>query len=158
MTRQGDDGLAFGSAAQFPAGTVNATGQLVDGAGDVLLDDAGNPLTTTDSSPSVGLDTVNAFNTVPDPDNPGQFIQVPVLDGAGNPIVDPVSGEVTMQDLLVPTLVFEGTRRTAAAPGSIAEQSVRFDATYTLGGSAGYDLSDGSGDIETTVTYTVFVP
>ena len=43
---------------------------------------------------------------------------------------------------------------------SIADQSVRFDAEYTLVGSsgAGYDLSDGSGVIETEVVYTVFVP
>jgi hypothetical protein len=59
-----------------------------------------------------------------------------------------------------PTLVFAGNRLTAATPGSIADQSVRFDAEYTLVGSsgAGYDLSDGSGVIETEVVYTVFVP
>jgi len=180
VTRQGDDGLAFGSAAQFPAGAVDdVTGQLVDADGNVLEDEDGNPLATTLASASVGLDTVNAENTVPvlDADgNPtGEFVQETVLDADGNPIEEldadgnPIPildadgnetgfNELTMQDLLVPTLVFEGTRRTAATPGSIAEQSVRFDATYTLGGSEGYDLSDGSGDIETTVTYTVFVP
>ena len=59
-----------------------------------------------------------------------------------------------------PTLVFAGDRQTALTPGSIADQSVRFDAVYTLAGASGtgYDLSDGSGEIETEVVYTVFVP
>ena len=54
--------------------------------------------------------------------------------------------------------IFVGTQRTAETPGSIADQSVRFDATYTLGGSAGYDLSQGAGEVEADVVYTVFVP
>jgi len=54
--------------------------------------------------------------------------------------------------------VFVGTQRTAETPGSIADQSVRFDATYTLGGAAGYDLSQGAGEVEADVVYTVFVP
>lgn len=54
--------------------------------------------------------------------------------------------------------VFEGTRRTAASTGSIVDQSVRFDATYTLGAGGVYDLSQGAGEIEASVVYTVFVP
>jgi len=54
--------------------------------------------------------------------------------------------------------VFDGTTRTAAARGSLASQSVRFDNVYTLGGVDGYDLSMGSGTISADVTYTVFVP
>ncbi|MEO1420423.1 MAG: hypothetical protein AAFU66_05675 [Pseudomonadota bacterium] len=54
--------------------------------------------------------------------------------------------------------VYEASQRTAATPGSIAQQSVRFDVTYTLGGATGYDLSQGTGQIEADVTYTVFVP
>lgn len=59
-----------------------------------------------------------------------------------------------------PTLVFAGDRLTADLAGSIAQQSVRFDAEYSLAGASGtgYDLSDGSGEIETEVVYTVFVP
>ncbi len=59
-----------------------------------------------------------------------------------------------------PTLVFAGDRLTADIAGSIAQQSVRFDAEYSLAGASGtgYDLSDGSGEIETEVVYTVFVP
>ena len=54
--------------------------------------------------------------------------------------------------------IFTGNQATAATPGSIADQSVRFDIVYSLGGGAGYDLSDGAGEVEATVTYTVFVP
>ncbi|MEO0881740.1 MAG: hypothetical protein AAFY34_03310 [Pseudomonadota bacterium] len=56
-------------------------------------------------------------------------------------------------------LVYDGTagRATAATPGTILEQSVRFDVTYTLG-TGGYDLSQGTGQIEADVVYTVFVP
>ena len=56
------------------------------------------------------------------------------------------------------TSVFEGTLRTAATPGSIVGQSVRFDATYTLGSGGAYDLSQGAGEIKADVVYTVFVP
>lgn len=54
--------------------------------------------------------------------------------------------------------VFTGAQRTAASRGSIMQQSVRFDVTYSLGGSQGYDLSMGDGEIEADVVYTVFVP
>ncbi len=54
--------------------------------------------------------------------------------------------------------VFVGTNRTAATPGSIVDQSVRFDATYTLGAGGAYDLSQGAGEIQADVVYTVFVP
>ena len=54
--------------------------------------------------------------------------------------------------------VFFGTDRTAATPGSIVDQSVRFDATYTLGAGGAYDLSQGAGEIQADVVYTVFVP
>ena len=96
VTQSGDDGLAFGSAAQFPH-SGGATGG--------------------------------------------------------------VSGTVsTLDDLTTAANVFTGDQRTAASVGSIAEQSVRFDVAYTLGGTAGYDLSMGAGEIEADVTYTVFVP
>lgn len=95
VTESGNDGLAFGSDAQFPGGT--ATG---------------------------GIDA--SINTLA------------LMTGAAP--------------------IFVGTQRTAETPGSIADQSVRFDATYTLGGSAGYDLSQGAGEVEADVVYTVFVP
>ncbi len=55
-----------------------------------------------------------------------------------------------------PTRVFTGANRTASARGSLASQSVRFDAEYSL--DDGYDLSLGVGTVTTNVTYTVYVP
>ncbi|MEL7453269.1 MAG: hypothetical protein AAGJ50_07865 [Pseudomonadota bacterium] len=54
--------------------------------------------------------------------------------------------------------VFVGGQRTAASVGTIAGQSVRFDATYTLGAGGAYDLSLGAGEIQADVVYTVYVP
>lgn len=71
------------------------------------------------------------------------------------------STPVDLLDLLnTPTTVFTGDQRTAATPGSIAEQSVRFDVSYPLVGATivGYDLSLGILDFGVTVEYTVFVP
>lgn len=56
-----------------------------------------------------------------------------------------------------PLQVYSAANRTAASSGSITEQSVRFDATYTLFGTSGYDLSQGNGSIQAEVTYTFFV-
>ena len=60
--------------------------------------------------------------------------------------------------------VFTGGQRTAAAVGSLVEQSVRFDLSYELDtdlstpDNQGFDLSTGVGTISSDVTYTVFVP
>ncbi|MDJ0922493.1 MAG: hypothetical protein QNI84_15300 [Henriciella sp.] len=56
------------------------------------------------------------------------------------------------------TTVYQSTVRTAETTGNIVGQSVRFDASYSLGPAAGYDLSQGAGVVEATVTYTAFVP
>ena len=66
----------------------------------------------------------------------------------------------TLDDIKDGEIVFEGTKRTASARGSLASQSVRFDNTYALddGNGNGYDLSMGSGTIQADVTYTVYVP
>ena len=69
-----------------------------------------------------------------------------------------VATVVDLDDMSSAVNVFTGNRRTAATVGSIVDQSVRFDAVYTLGGAAGYDLSMGAGEIEANVVYTVFVP
>jgi len=58
--------------------------------------------------------------------------------------------------------VYDGGRRTASAPGSIAEQSVRFDLNYALDGDTSvegiqpFDLSFGNGTITMFMVYTVF--
>lgn len=62
-----------------------------------------------------------------------------------------------LHTLLTPKTVFTGNQRTAIAPGTIAEQSVRFDLSYRYK-SGNADLSDGTFDIEAEVTYTVYVP
>jgi len=54
--------------------------------------------------------------------------------------------------------VYESSVRTAESAGNIVSQSVRFDATYSLGSAAGYDLSQGAGSVEAEVTYTAYVP
>ncbi len=64
----------------------------------------------------------------------------------------------TLDDMSSAANVFTGDQRTALTPGSIVDQSVRFDAEYSLGGATGYDLSMGVGSIEANVVYTVYVP
>lgn len=63
----------------------------------------------------------------------------------------------TLDDVAgAPTKVFDGATRTASAVGSLASQSVRFDASYAL--DDGYDLSMGVGSVTTDVVYTIYVP
>ncbi len=85
----------------------------------------------------------------------GSAAQLPHSGGATGGVAGTVT---TLDDLTTAANVFTGDQRTAASTGSIAQQSVRFDVVYTLGGTAGYDLSMGAGEIEADVTYTVFVP
>lgn len=60
--------------------------------------------------------------------------------------------------------VYDGGRRTAATPGTLAEQSVRFDLTYALDGDVNeagiqpFDFSSGNGTISMFMVYTVFAP
>ena len=53
--------------------------------------------------------------------------------------------------------IFQGNRRTAETPGSIADQSVRFDLDYRWN-TGNIDLSDGTFDVEAEVVYTVYIP
>lgn len=53
--------------------------------------------------------------------------------------------------------IFRGDRRTAETPGSIADQSVRFDLDYRWN-TGNIDLSDGTFDVEAEVIYTVYIP
>ncbi|MEL6753860.1 MAG: hypothetical protein AAFO57_07530 [Pseudomonadota bacterium] len=71
---------------------------------------------------------------------------------------DNEAGFDVLDDFATSSTIFTGDSRTASGRGTIMQQSVRFDAVYTLGGTQGYDLSMGAGDIEANVTYTVFVP
>ncbi len=71
-----------------------------------------------------------------------------------------VSPSLRLWDLRFARNVFTGNQRTAAAPGSLADQSVRFDAEYAIAAAnlAGYDLSLGTFDFQVEVVYTVYVP
>jgi len=53
--------------------------------------------------------------------------------------------------------IFRGNRRTAASPGTIADQSVRFDLDYRWN-TGNIDLSDGTFDVAADVIYTVYIP
>ena len=53
--------------------------------------------------------------------------------------------------------IFRGNRRTALSPGTIADQSVRFDLDYRWN-TGNIDLSDGTFDVEADVIYTVYIP
>jgi len=71
------------------------------------------------------------------------------------------SSPIDLLDLVnTPTNVFSGNQRTAASPGSIVDQSVRFDISCPLVGATigGYALSLGVVNFGVTVEYTVFVP
>lgn len=119
------------SASTVAANTVNFT-----------LADVGYSLAVTQSGSNGGL-------------NFGGNAQFPHTGGATGGVA---AGVTDLSAMATPVNVFTGNRRTAATPGTIAGQSVRFDAAYTLGGSVGYDLSMGAGEIEANVVYTVYVP
>lgn len=75
----------------------------------------------------------------------------------------PTSGfspSLRLWDLRFPRNMFTGNQRTARAPGTIADQSVRFDAEYSIAAANlnGYDLSLGTFDFQVEVVYTVYVP
>ncbi len=97
VTRSGDDGLAFGSAAQYPHS----------------------------AGPNGGI-----------------------------------TANTNLYSLIGGQTVFTGDQRTASTPGTLAEQSVRFDNTYSISAASltGYDLSLGTFDFTVQVVYTVFVP
>jgi len=89
----------------------------------------------------------------------GSNAQDPSVGGSG--VVASVND---LGDMAAQVKVFDGGQRTAAALGSLTEQSVRFDNIYTLDMDASvpgvqpYDLSSGTGTIAADVTFTIFVP
>lgn len=137
------DGLVQESSFYVASNTafnINATATATTETGFTLAD-VGYSLAVTETGTADGL----AF---------GSAAQFPGGSATGG-----VETSITNLALMTGALpVFVGTQRTAETAGSIAEQSVRFDATYTLGGAAGYDLSQGAGEVEAAVVYTVFVP
>ena len=76
-----------------------------------------------------------------------------------------ISSVASLLDMQTQQTVFQGNLRTAASPGSLADQSVRFDVTYVLGSWQGYglhtrhtNLAEGVYEVEAEVVYTVWVP
>ena len=135
---------AFGvQATRVAAKNVNTFG--VDANGDKLVD-------FDDVSYSLTLDTTGtaeaglAF---------GGAAQNPHSAGTG---VD--TAVVKLSDIGTDTKVFTGDRRTAAAVGGLAAQSVRFNTSYTLDTASGnaVDLSVGTGELSAEVVYTIFNP
>lgn len=125
---------------QAVASNLNVTGDFSTGTA-LTLADIGYSLAVNTTSATDGSITWGA--NAQDPHSGGTGIVATVTD---------------LDDINASTAVFTGDQRTAASVGTIASQSVRFDATYTLGGTTGYDLSMGAGLIEADVTYTIFVP
>ncbi|MEL7129304.1 MAG: hypothetical protein AAGK23_07135 [Pseudomonadota bacterium] len=137
------EGLTQSSSFYVASNTafaINATATAAPGATNFTLSDIGYDLSVTQTGDD-GL----AF---------GDDAQFPHTGGA----TGGVDASVTDLSQMGTNPIFVGNQRTAATPGTIASQSVRFDAVYTLGGTTGYDLSLGDGNIEANVVYTVFVP
>ena len=92
----------------------------------------------------------------------GQSSQLASVGGNGIVIGSNATG-FTLDDISAgQTKVYDGGRRTARAPGSIAQQATGFASVYRLRGSPitgnNYDFSMGTGILSADVTYTVFAP
>lgn len=92
----------------------------------------------------------------------GQRSQLASVGGNGIVIGSNANG-FTLDDISSgQTKVYDGGRRTARIPGSIAQQATGFASVYRLRGSpitgTNYDFSMGTGVLSADVTYTVFAP
>ncbi|MEO1661750.1 MAG: hypothetical protein AAFR51_12225 [Pseudomonadota bacterium] len=118
--------------------SIDATATETFNDGDFTLADISFSLSNDATSGTVGSISWGAQNQSPN----GAFPEVAhlgELGGVGTPVYDG-SGD---------------GQRTAGGSGSIADQSVRFDAVYTFTPN-GYDLSMGAGEIQADVTYTFY--
>ncbi|MEO1321793.1 MAG: hypothetical protein AAFV59_02175 [Pseudomonadota bacterium] len=86
----------------------------------------------------------------------GSSAQLPHSGGAASGFAP----SLRLWDLRTAQNVFTGNQRTAVSPGTLANQSVRFDAEYAIAAAnlTGYDLSLGTFDFQVEVVYTVYVP
>lgn len=64
------------------------------------------------------------------------------------------AGIHTLRDMQASPVIYSGTRKTAVRPGSIADQSVRFDIEYTASADENHARAFASQD----VVYTVYIP
>ena len=86
----------------------------------------------------------------------GAAAQIPHTGNASNSGVQ-WNGYRRLSTLTAGRDIFRGNRRTAVSPGTIADQSVRFDLDYRWN-TGNIDLSDGTFDVEADVIYTVYIP
>ena len=86
----------------------------------------------------------------------GTAAQIPHTGNASNSGVQ-WNGYRRLSTLTAGRDIFRGNRRTAVSPGTIADQSVRFDLDYRWN-TGNIDLSDGTFDVEADVIYTVYIP
>lgn len=126
-------------------------------------------MTVASNSSFDGASSATSFAT-------GASAQDPCSSDVAGGTTGPVLGTVTgancgvvsavdaLDDLATEAVVYRANRLTAASPGTIAAQSVRFDTTYTFDsdtsqtGVQGYDLSDGTFDYGADVVYTIYAP
>lgn len=127
---------------------INGTATATTATGDLGLADIGYELGVTAAAHTVGaLNIGGAAARVPSTNAVTLGVEAGFEVGGGADLAD-----------LTGAAIYTGDQSTAAATGTIIQQSARFDNTYTLGGTAGYDLSMGAGEVEAEVVFTVFVP
>jgi hypothetical protein len=128
-----------------------------------LYAQASNLVTNGDFS-SLGYDNIGYQLLEFSPASPsiGQRSQLASVGGNGIIIGNNANG-FTLDDISGgQTKVYDGGRKTARIPGSIAQQATGFASVYRLRGSPitgnNYDFSLGTGILSADVTYTVFAP
>jgi len=116
-------------------------------------------LTTTGDFSSMNYANIQyrllSFSVASGANNWSSKAQNPAVGGSG------VNSAINdLGDMIAPTIVFDGGRRTAASRGTIMEQIYAFNPRYyfTDGASNDYDFSMGIGSIGADVTYTVYTP
>lgn len=125
--------------------------------------EASNLVTSGDFT-GLGFDNIGYQLVERSPASPsiGQSSQLASVGGNGIVIGSNATG-FTLSDISAgQTKVYDGGRRTARIPGSIAQQATGFASVYRLRGSPitgnNYDFSMGTGILSADVTYTVFAP
>lgn len=125
--------------------------------------EASNLVTSGDFT-GLGFDNIGYQLVERSPASPsiGQRSQLASVGGNGIVIGNNANG-FTLDDISAgQTKVYDGGRRTARIPGTIAQQATGFASVYRLRGSpitgANYDFSMGTGILSADVTYTVFAP
>jgi len=106
--------------------------------------------------------TYRFFHLSPASTSIGQSSQNAIIGGEGI-VLGGVGSNDTLEDLSSgPVKVFDGGRKTARIPGTIAQQAVGFASLYQLRGAPingnNYDFSLGTGILSADVVYTIYAP